>query len=111
MPGQAPLIRFGPFEVNPRSGELLRHGTRLKLQNQPFQVLLVLLEKAGEVVAREELRGRLWPENTFVDFDRGLNKAINGLRWALKDSAKKPRFIETLRQLGYRFLAPVEVGT
>ena len=100
-------IGFGPFEVDTRSGELRRRGVRIRLQEQPFQILLILLEHAGEVVLREDLIGRLWPDNTFVDFDRGLNKAINRLREALGDSADKPRFIETLPQRGYRFLAQV----
>ena len=101
------LIRFGPFEADTRSGELRREGLKIRLQEQPFQILVILLEHAGEVVIREDLIGRLWPDNTFVDFDRGLNKAINRLREALGDSADKPRFIETLPQRGYRFLAPV----
>jgi TolB-like protein len=101
------LIGFGPFEVDTRSGELRRRGVRIRLQEQPFQILLILLEHAEEVVLREDLIGRLWSDNTFVDFDRGLNKAINRLREALGDSADKPRFIETLPQRGYRFLLPV----
>ncbi len=101
-------IRFGVFEVDARSGELRRHGSRIDLQEQPFQALLLLVEQAGEVVSREELQKRLWPDGTFVDFDRGLNKAINKLRAALRDSADKPRYIETLPQRGYRFVAPVE---
>jgi DNA-binding winged helix-turn-helix (wHTH) protein len=104
----APGIRFGVFEVDTRSGELLRQGSKVNLQDQPFQALLLLLERPGEVVTREELRKRLWPENTFVDFDRGLNKAINKLRVALRDDAETPRYIETLPQRGYRFIAPVE---
>jgi TolB-like protein/Tfp pilus assembly protein PilF len=100
-------IGFGPFEVDTRSGELRRGGVRIRLQEQPFQILVILLEHAGEVVIREDLIGRLWPDNTFVDFDRGLNKAINRLREALGDSADKPRFIETLPRRGYRFLAQV----
>jgi TolB-like protein/Tfp pilus assembly protein PilF len=101
------LIAFGPFEVDTRSGELRRRGVKIRLQEQPFQILVILLEHAGEVVVRDDLIGRLWPDNTFVDFDRGLNKAINRLREALGDSADKPRFIETLPQRGYRFLAQV----
>jgi TolB-like protein/Tfp pilus assembly protein PilF len=101
------LIGFGPFEVDTRSGELRRRGVKIRLQEQPFQILVILLEHAGEVVVRDDLIGRLWPDNTFVDFDRGLNKAINRLREALGDSADKPRFIETLPQRGYRFLAQV----
>jgi TolB-like protein/Tfp pilus assembly protein PilF len=103
-----PPIRFGVFEVDTQSGELLRLGSKVNLQDQPFQALLLLLERPGEVVTREELRKRLWQENTFVDFDRGLNKAINKLRVALRDDAEKPRYIETLPQRGYRFIAPVE---
>ena len=81
------LIGFGPFEVDTRSGELRRGGVRIRLQEQTFQILVILLEHAGEVVVREQLIGRLWPDSTFVDFDRGLNKAINRLREALGDSA------------------------
>jgi TolB-like protein/DNA-binding winged helix-turn-helix (wHTH) protein/Tfp pilus assembly protein PilF len=102
------LIRFGVFEVDTRSGELRRQGSKVNLQEQPFQALVLLLERPGEVVTREELNKRLWPENTFVDFERGLNKAINKLRTALRDDAEKPRFIETLPQRGYRFIAPLE---
>jgi TolB-like protein len=105
-----PPIRFGVFEVDTRSGELLRQGSRVKLQDQPFQALVLLLERPGEVVTREEFRKRLWPENTFVNFDHGLNKAINGLRIALRDHAKKPHFIETRPQRGYRFIAAVETA-
>src|SRR6478609_9135266 len=101
-------IRFGFFEVDTRSGELRRQGSRINLQDQPFQALLLLLQHPGEMVSREELSKRLWPEDTFVDFERGLNKAINKLRAALRDDAEKPRFIETLPQRGYRFIAPVE---
>ena len=103
-------IRFGTFEVDTRSGELRRKGSKVKLQAQPFQVLALLLERPGEVVTREELTGRLWPEDTFVDFERGLNKAINKLREALRDDAEKPRFIETLPQRGYRFIAETSVS-
>jgi cholera toxin transcriptional activator len=100
--------RFGLYEADTRTGELLREGTKIKLQDQPFQVLLALLERPNEIVTREELRLRLWPSDTFVDFDHGLNTAINKLRDALRDSASNPRFIETLARRGYRFLAPVE---
>jgi TolB-like protein/Tfp pilus assembly protein PilF len=109
-PPASPAIRFGPFEVNTRSGELLRQGSRVRLPHQPFQVLALLLENPGEVVTREELRSRLWPDDVVVDFDRGLNKAINSLRGALRDRAKKPHFIETLPKRGYRFIAHVESG-
>jgi len=105
------LIGFGPFELDTRGGELRRGGVRIRLQEQPFQVLVILLEHAGDVVVREDLIGRLWPKNTFVDFDRGLNKAINRLREVLGDSADKPRFIETLPKRGYRFLAQVTTVT
>ena len=90
------------------SGELRKSGLRLRVQEQPFQVLLVLLERPSEVVTREELRQKLWPADTFVDFDHSLNTVINKLREALSDSAANPRFIETLARRGYRFLAPVE---
>ncbi len=102
--------RFGAFEVDLCSGELHKHGIRLKLQDQPFQVLALLLEHPGEVVAREELRQKLWPANTFVDFDTGLNSAIKKLRDVLGDSAEEPRYIETLPRRGYRFIARVENG-
>lgn len=102
--------RFDAFEVNLRSGELHKHGIRLKLQDQPFEVLALLLEHPGEVVTREELRQKLWPADCFVDFDTGLNNAIRKLRDALGDSAGKPRYIETLPRRGYRFIARVENG-
>src|SRR5580765_5908985 len=105
-----PVIRFGAFEVDRRSGELRKQGVRVKLRDQAFQVLLLLLERPGEVVTREELQSRLWSADTFVDFDRGLNKAVNRLREALGDSAESPRFIETLPKRGYRFIARVEAG-
>src|SRR5271154_7522380 len=89
-------MRFGAFEVDLRSGEVHKHGIRLKLQDQPFQVLALLLEHSGDVVTREELRQKLWPGDTFVDFDTGLNSAIKKLRDALSDSAEEPRYIETL---------------
>src|SRR6202166_93579 len=102
------IFRFGAYEADPASGELRKSGIRLRVQEQPFQVLLVLLERPGEVVTREELRQRLWPADTFVDFDHSLNTVINKLREALSDSAANPRFIETLARRGYRFVAPVE---
>jgi TolB-like protein/Flp pilus assembly protein TadD len=101
-------IRFGVFEVDPDSGELRRRGARVSLQEQPFQALLLMLEHAGEVVTREQLTRRLWPADTFVDFERGLNKAINRLREALGDDSDRPGFIETLPRRGYRFIAPIE---
>src|SRR5262249_8390355 len=100
--------RFGVFEVNPATGELRKSGVRIRLQEQPFQVLLALLQQPGEVVTREELRQKLWPADTFVDFDHSLNTAVNKLREALGDSAANSRYIETLSRRGYRFLAAVE---
>lgn len=100
-------LRFGVFEVDVRAGELRKHGVRIKLQEQPFQVLALLIKRPGGLVTREELRQELWPAHTFVDFDRGLNKAMTKLRSALGDSAESPRYIETLHRRGYRFLAPV----
>ncbi len=104
-------VHFGIFEVDLQSGELRRQGYKVKLQDQPFQVLIMLLERPGEVVVREELQKRLWPADTFVDFERGLNRAINKLREALGDDADTPRYIETLPRRGYRFTAPVERTT
>jgi DNA-binding winged helix-turn-helix (wHTH) protein len=101
------ILRFATFEVDLRAGELRKQGKRLKLQDQPFQVLSVLLQRPGDVVTREELRKQIWPEDTFVDFDNSLNTAINKLREALGDSADNSRFIETLPRRGYRFLAQV----
>jgi eukaryotic-like serine/threonine-protein kinase len=101
------ILRFGVFEVDLRSRELRKQGVRLKLQDQPFQVLQRLLQRSGELVTRDELRSQIWPADTFVDFDNSLNAAINKLREALGDSADSPRFIETLPRRGYRFLAPV----
>jgi len=101
------VVRFGVFEVDPRAGELRRNGIKVKIQEQPYQVLALLLERPGEVITREELKRRLWPADTFVDFDHSLNAAIKRLRDALRDSADNPRFVETLARRGYRFLAPV----
>jgi DNA-binding winged helix-turn-helix (wHTH) protein/tetratricopeptide (TPR) repeat protein len=101
------ILRFGVFEVDVRSGELRKQGVRIKLQEQPFHVLAVLLQRPGEVITREELRSHNWPANIFVDFDNSLNTAINKLREALGDSADNPRFIETLPRRGYRFITPV----
>jgi len=101
---------FGLFELDLRAGELRKHGLRIRLQEQPFQVLVMLLEHHGEVVTREELQKRLWPADTFVDFDHGLNKAISKIREALGDSAESPRFVETVARRGYRFLAEVRAA-
>jgi TolB-like protein/DNA-binding winged helix-turn-helix (wHTH) protein/Flp pilus assembly protein TadD len=100
-------LRFGVFELDLRAGELRKHGLRVRLQEQPFQILAMLLEHPGEVLTREELQTRLWPADTFVDFDHGLNKAISKIREALGDSAECPRFVETVARRGYRFLAEV----
>jgi TolB-like protein/DNA-binding winged helix-turn-helix (wHTH) protein/Flp pilus assembly protein TadD len=102
--------RFGAFEVDLRAGEVYKHGIRLKLQDQPFQILALLLERPGDVVTREELCQKLWPTDTFVDFNTGLNSAIKKLRDVLADSAEEPRYIETLPRRGYRFIAEVENG-
>ncbi len=102
------IARFGVFELDLSVGELRKSGVRLRLQEQPFQMLVLLLERAGEVVTREELRQKLWPSDTFVDFDHSLNTAINKVREALGDSASRPRYIETLARRGYRFIAPVQ---
>jgi len=100
------VYQFGPFEVNPASGELLKNGRRIKLQEQPYRLLVVLLENSGEVISREELRNRLWPQDTFVDFDGSLRVAVGKLREALDDNADDPRYIETIPKRGYRFLVP-----
>ena len=104
----AQVVRFATFEVDLRTAELRKGGLKLKLGGQPFQVLSILLERPGEVMTREELQKRLWPTDTFVDFDHGVNTAINRMREALGDSADNPRFIETLPRRGYRFIAPIE---
>jgi TolB-like protein/DNA-binding winged helix-turn-helix (wHTH) protein/Tfp pilus assembly protein PilF len=102
-----PIIRFGVFELDQRTGELRKHGLRIKLKGQPIDLLAMLLEHPGEVVTREELQKRLWPADTFVDFEHSLNAAIKRLRAALGDSADSPRFVETLARRGYRFIAPL----
>jgi DNA-binding winged helix-turn-helix (wHTH) protein len=102
------VARFGVFELDLSAGELRKSGVKLRLQGQPFQVLALLLERAGDVVTREELQQKLWPSDTFVDFDHSLNTAINKVREALGDSASSPRYVETLARRGYRFIAPVQ---
>jgi DNA-binding winged helix-turn-helix (wHTH) protein len=104
-------LSFSNFELDLRARELRKHGTRIKLQDQPFQILALLLEKPGEIVTREELRDRLWPADTFVDFDHSLNSAVKKLRQALNDDPDVPRFIETLPRRGYRFIAPLRNGS
>jgi DNA-binding winged helix-turn-helix (wHTH) protein len=101
-------FRFGRFELDVRARELRKDGVRLRLQGQPLEVLALLLERPGEMVSRDELRRRLWPEGTHVDFEHGLNAAVKRLRSALGDVARRPRFIETLNRRGYRFIAAVE---
>ena len=110
MPASQPtaVYRFGPFEADSKTGELRKHGVKLKLQELPFRLLVCLLERPGEVVTREELKAKLWPGGTFVDFERGLGTALNKVREALCDSAAAPRFIETIPRRGYRFIAEVE---
>src|SRR5262245_20000399 len=103
-----PSIRFGVYEVDLSSEELRKNGLRVKLSGQPFQVLAMLLGRPGQVVTREEIQKKLWPDGTFVDFDHSLNTAINRIREALGDSAENPRFVETLARRGYRFISPVE---
>ena len=102
------VLRFGVFEVDLQSGELRKHGLKIRLQEKPFQVLVTLLEHPGSVITREELRRKLWPDDTFVDFEHSINIALNKLRAALNDSARNPRFVETLARHGYRFIAPVD---
>ena len=100
-------LRFGVFELDTQSGELRRHGLKVRLPDQSFQILKTLLSRPGEVVTRDELRHVLWTSETFVDFEVGLNSAVRKLREALDDSAENPRFVETLPRRGYRFVAPV----
>jgi len=107
MPIAHNRIRFSVFEADRATRELRKHGIRIKLEDQPFEILMALLEKPGEIATHEELRGRLWPEGTFVDFDKSIARAVNKVRTALGDSAAAPRFIETLSRRGYRFIAPV----
>ena len=102
----APVVRFGTFEVNLNSHELRKHGMRIRLEEKPFQILALLLERAGHVVTRRALRAKLWPD-TVVGYEHGLNTAVNKLRDLLGDSARSPRFVETLPRLGYRFISPV----
>src|SRR5262249_25662491 len=111
MPSPEPVptkIRFDTFELDSTSGELRKSGILLKLQPQPFRVLLLLIEHAGQVVTREELQRYLWTDSTFVDFDHGINFSINHIRRALSDNAENPRYVETLPKRGYRFVGTVE---
>jgi TolB-like protein/DNA-binding winged helix-turn-helix (wHTH) protein len=104
----ANLIRFGEYEIDLRAGEIRKNGVRVHLQEQPFQVLLTLLQQPGEVVTRDDLRSHVWPKDTFVDFDHALNTAIKKIRCALGDNAGVPRYVETIPRRGYRFIASVE---
>ena len=104
----ANVVRFDAFEVDLRAQEVYKAGRKIKLQVQPFQVLAMLLERPGDVVTREEMQKRLWPADTFVDFDHSVNTAVKKLRQALGDDKKKPRFVETLPKRGYRFIAAVK---
>src|ERR1700719_2236391 len=103
------VVRFGTYEVSLQSGEVRKSGLRIRVQQQPMKLLEILLERPGEVVTREELRSRVWPAESFGDFDQALNIAIGKLRSALGDAAENPRFIETLPKRGYRFIADVSV--
>ena len=107
-PRPARRYRFGSFEADAATGELRRQGIRIKLKAQPFQVLILLLERPGELLTRDEISRELWPDGTFVDYDHGVNSAVNRIREALGDTASNPRFVGTLARRGYRFLAPVE---
>src|SRR3984957_18151363 len=104
---RAPRYRFGPFELDPEEGSLARNGSRVRVQDLPYRLLVMLLERPGEIVTREEVRQRLWPENTFVEFDNSLGVAIRKVRDALDDDAEAPRYVETLPRRGYRFVPPV----
>ena len=106
--GKSAVYRFGLFEANPDAGELLKKGVRVKLQEQPFRLLCLLLEKPGQILTKEDVRERLWPGNTFVEFDASLSVAVGKLRDALGDDSDNPRFIETVPRKGYRFVAPAE---
>ena len=101
------FVSFGSFEVDLRERKLTKMGSRIRLQGQPFRILVLLLERPGQLVTREEIRQELWPQDVFVDFDAALNTAVRKLRDALGDSADNPRFLETVPRLGYRFVAPV----
>src|SRR5277367_3031555 len=103
-----PTLKFGPYVVDLAAGEVRKNGSRVRLQEKPLRVLALLTERSGQMVTREELRRHLWPEDTFVDFETGLNTAVSKLRDALCDSAEAPRFIETIPRRGYRFLASLE---
>jgi TolB-like protein/DNA-binding winged helix-turn-helix (wHTH) protein len=108
-PASCRVFRFGPFEADVDAGELRRDGIRVSLQDQPFQVLIALLDRPGELVWRDDLRAQVWPQDTYVEFDHALNTAVKKIRIAIGDCATSPQYIETIPKRGYRFLAPVEV--
>src|SRR5215471_19463199 len=103
-----PVVRFGAYELDQRAGELRKEGVRIRLQDQPLQMLLLLLEQPGRIITREELRQKIWSSDTFVDYDHGINNAIKRLRETLGDTAETPRYIETLPRRGYRFIPKIE---
>jgi DNA-binding winged helix-turn-helix (wHTH) protein len=103
-------FRFGEFELDVDAGELRRHGRRLRLQPQPFKLLVLLTRRSGSLISREEIRRELWPDGTFVDFDQAVNFAIKQIRDVLRDAAERPLYIETVPRRGYRFIAPVDAG-
>src|SRR6516162_5126632 len=107
-PNLSQNVRFGPFELDLRRGELRKEGRRIRLQEQPFRILQLLLESPGEVVSREEIRNRLWPDETVVEFDHSINAAVRRLRDVLRDSADNPRYVKTLARRGYRFIGEIE---
>ncbi len=109
MPARVTRYRFGPFELDPEEGALSRNGIRVRLQDLPYRLLLMLVERPGEIVTREEVRQRLWPENTFVEFDNSLGVAIRKVRESLNDNAEAPNYVATIPRRGYRFIAPVLV--
>ena len=109
MASNGPRYRFGPFELNTGEESLARNGSRVKVQDLPYRLLVMLVERPGEIVTREEVRQRLWRENTFVEFDNSLGVAIRKVRDALNDDAEAPRYVETIPRRGYRFLAPISV--
>ena len=113
MPAKHPrtTVRFGLFELDPEARELYRGGIRIRLAKQPFDLLSALIECPGQVISREALQQQLWPPNTFVDYDHGLNKTVRKLREVLGDSAESPRYVETVQRIGYRFIAPVTWNT
>src|SRR6266481_9823490 len=108
QPNPAPKVVFGPFEYNELSGNLSKYGTLLRLQGKPLQILSFLVNRPGQVISRDELQRHLWEGTTFVDFEQGLNSAVNKLRQTLGDSADQPRYVETLPGRGYRFIAPIQ---